>query len=131
MPNSPDLPGWLRRTTAPDRAVHSGRRPFPGAGLTVAIQRFQSGVINDYITCLQGASAAPATVLAMACYLIDRTLGPAAEAAFWSVRDAFEISRAATRCRAPRLGLAPPLAAAEHRRERGTRSEYENRRRKA
>ena len=50
--------------------------------LTVATQRFQSGVINDYVT--------------------------------WLV-----------------TGLAPPLAAAEHRRERGIRSEHENRHRKA
>ncbi len=37
----------------------------PGAGLTVAIQRFQSGVINDYITWLVTGVAAIGAVLAL------------------------------------------------------------------
>jgi len=37
----------------------------PGAGLTVAIQRFQSGVINDYITWLVTGVAALGAVLAL------------------------------------------------------------------
>jgi multicomponent Na+:H+ antiporter subunit D len=38
----------------------------PGAGLTVAIRRFQSGVINDYITWLVAGIAALGGVLAVA-----------------------------------------------------------------
>ena len=37
----------------------------PGRGLTVAIQRFQSGVINDYITWLVTGVAAIGSVLAL------------------------------------------------------------------
>jgi hypothetical protein len=37
----------------------------PGRGLTVAIQRFQSGVINDYITWLVTGVAAIGAVLAL------------------------------------------------------------------
>ena len=37
----------------------------PGAGLTVAIRRFQSGVINDYITWLTAGIAAIGGILAI------------------------------------------------------------------
>jgi hypothetical protein len=37
----------------------------PGRGLTVAIKRFQSGVINDYITCLVTGVAAIGAALAL------------------------------------------------------------------
>jgi hypothetical protein len=37
----------------------------PGAGLTVVIRRFQSGVINDYITWLVAGIAALGGVLAL------------------------------------------------------------------
>jgi hypothetical protein len=42
------------------------RRGFePGVGLTVASQRFQNGVINDYITWLVTGVAAIGAVLAL------------------------------------------------------------------
>ena len=37
----------------------------PGAGLTVAIRRFQSGVINDYVTWLVAGLACLGGILAM------------------------------------------------------------------
>ena len=37
----------------------------PGAGLTLAIQRFQSGVINDYVTWIVAGLACLGGVLAM------------------------------------------------------------------
>ena len=55
----------------PDRPLYWRRLPLlrrgyePGAGLTVAVRRFQSGVINDYITWLIAGVATLGGLLAL------------------------------------------------------------------
>ena len=54
---------WCPRPGPPDRLLRRGFEP--GAGLTEPLQRFQSGVVNDYVTWIVLGLAAIGGVLAL------------------------------------------------------------------